>query len=165
MRQDLFEPGSGGEATEARVEAKSHFEIVTHSPAETVEFGRTIAHDLGSPCLMLLEGDLGSGKTTLAKGIISGLGLAQEDEVISPSYTLVHEYGEGEKAYHVDLYRIEGQQELATLGLDELFSQPAVVIIEWGEKLGNYFPGPYIRIRMEYISSEDRKITVEHLAS
>lgn len=165
MRSDQFEAGGGGEIAEARVEAKSHFEIVTHSPAETLEFGRTLAHGLESPCLMLLEGDLGSGKTTLTKGIISGLGLARPDEVTSPSFTLVHEYGQDKKAYHVDLYRIEGQQELATLGLDELFSQSAVVIIEWGEKLGDYRPGPYIRIRMEYISSEDRKITVERLES
>ncbi len=165
MRPDQFEPGGGGETAEARVEAKSHFEIVTHSPAETLEFGRTLAHDLESPCLVLLEGDLGSGKTTLTKGIISGLGLAREDEVTSPSFTLVHEYGQGKKAYHVDLYRIEGPQELATLGLDELFGQSAIVIIEWGEKLGDYLPGPHFRIRMEYIASEDRKITVERLES
>lgn len=165
MRPDQFESGGGGETAEARVEAKSHFEIVTHSPAETLGFGRTLAHDLESPCLVLLEGDLGSGKTTLTKGIISGLGLAREDEVTSPSFTLVHEYGQEKKAYHVDLYRIEGPQELATLGLDELFGQSAVVIIEWGEKLGDHLPGPYFRIKMEYIASEDRKITVERLES
>lgn len=165
MRPDQFERDGGGGTREARVEAKSHFEIVTHSPAETLEFGRTLAQDFKSPCLVLLEGDLGSGKTTLTKGIICGLGLARPDEVTSPSFTLVHEYGQDKKAYHVDLYRIEGQQELATLGLDELFSQSAVVIIEWGEKLGDNLPGPYFRIRMEYISSEDRKITVERLES
>jgi len=165
MRLDQFEAGGGGEIAEARVEAKSHFEIVTHSPAETLEFGHTLAREFGSPCLVLLEGDLGSGKTTLTKGIISGLGLAREDEVTSPSFTLVHEYGQEKKAYHVDLYRIEGQREMATLGLDELFSQSAVVIIEWGEKLGDYRSGPYIRIKMEYLASEDRKITVERLES
>ena len=165
MRLDHFERGGGGQIAEARVEAKSQFEIVTHSPEETLEFGRKLAHDLEPPCLVLLEGDLGSGKTTLTKGIISGLGLARPEEVTSPSFTLVHEYGREKKAYHVDLYRIEGPQELSTLGLDELFGQSAVVIIEWGEKLGDLLRGPYIRIKMEYIASEDRKITIEHLES
>jgi len=165
MKPQRFETGSGGGTAEAPVEAKIHFEIVTHSPAETLEFGRKLAHDLEPPSLVLLEGDLGSGKTTLTKGIISGLGLARPDEVTSPSFTLVHEYGREKKAYHVDLYRIEGPQELSTLGLDELFGQSAVVIIEWGEKLGDLLRGPYIRIKMEYIASEDRKITIERVES
>jgi tRNA threonylcarbamoyladenosine biosynthesis protein TsaE len=145
------------------VDVKTHFEVVTHSPAETLEFGRTLAKEIQSPCLILLEGDLGSGKTTLTKGLISGMGLAGEDEVTSPSFTLVHEYGQDRKAYHVDLYRIEGTRELATLGLDEFFGQAAVVIIEWGEKLGDYLPGPHLRIKMEYLAGEDRKITIERL--
>ncbi len=165
MRPGQFE-GSGGDSTpETRVEAKTRFEIVTHSPAETLEYGRSLAREFELPCLVLLEGDLGSGKTTLTKGIISGLGLAGEEEVTSPSFALVHEYGQERKAYHVDLYRIEGPQELATLGLEELFGQPAVVIIEWGEKLGDYGSRPQFRIRMEHLASEDRKITVERLAS
>lgn len=143
--------------------AKTHFEIVTHSPAETLEFGRGLARELQSPCVILLEGDLGSGKTTLTKGIISGLGLAREDEVTSPSFTLVHEYGQDQKAYHVDLYRIEGTREIATLGLDEMLSHPGVVIIEWGEKLEDQIHGPHFRIKLEHLASEDRKITVERL--
>ena len=145
------------------MKAKTHFEVVTHSPAETLEFGRRLAGEIQSPCVLLLEGDLGSGKTTLTKGLISGMGLAREDEVTSPSFTLVHEYGRDRKAYHVDLYRIEGTRELATLGLDEMFSQPAIVIIEWGEKLEDKIQGPYLRIKMEHLASEDRKITVDHL--
>lgn len=137
-------------------------EIVTHSPAETLAFGRALARELHPPCLVVLEGDLGSGKTTLTKGIISGLGLAPEEEVTSPSFTLVHEYGRERKAYHVDLYRVEGTQELATLGLEEIFAQPAIVVVEWGEKLGDNVPAPYLRIQMEYVASEERKITVEH---
>lgn len=152
----------GGSSPKARVKAKTHFEVVTHSPTETLEFGLGLARELQSPCVVLLEGDLGSGKTTLTKGLISGLGLAHEDEVTSPSFTLVHEYGRDQKAYHVDLYRIEGTRELATLGLDEMFAQPAIVIIEWGEKLEDKIHGPYLRIKMEHLASEDRKITVEH---
>jgi tRNA threonylcarbamoyladenosine biosynthesis protein TsaE len=152
----------GGQTPKARVNAKTQYVVVTHSPAETLEFGRGLARELQPPCVVLLEGDLGSGKTTLTKGLVSGLGLAREDEVTSPSFTLVHEYGQDRKAYHVDLYRIEGTRELATLGLDEMFSQPAIVIIEWGEKLEDKIRSPYLRIKMEYLASEDRKIVVEH---
>src|SRR5208282_1890944 len=80
-------------------------ERVTHSPEETVLFGRELAVHLQPPCLVLLEGDLGAGKTTLVKGIVAGLGAASEDEVTSPSFTLVHEYGSVGKVFHADLYR------------------------------------------------------------
>jgi len=142
-----------------------HVEIVTHSPAETLEFGRALARKIEPPCVVLLEGDLGSGKTTLAKGLIAGLGLAREEEVTSPSYTLVHEYGQENKVYHVDLYRIEDPQGLASLGLEELYGQRAIVIIEWGEKLGDNVPDQHLRIQMEYLSSDNRKITLHRLGA
>lgn len=165
MRPGQLHKGGGASAPETQARAATSFEIVTHSAAETLEFGRTLARDLHAPCLVLLEGDLGSGKTTLTKGIVSGLGLAQQDEVTSPSFALVHEYGQEKKAYHVDLYRIEGPRELATLGLEELFSQPAVVIVEWGEKLGKYAERAHFRITMEHLASDDRNIKVERLTS
>lgn len=146
------------------MEAQLHFEIITHSARETLEFGHTFAKQIKPPCVVLLEGDLGSGKTTLTKGLIAGLDLAREDEVTSPTFTLVHEYGEEKKAYHVDLYRIEGSVELASLGLDDLFLQPVIVIIEWGEKLGGV-PAPHVRIQMEHLANEDRKITVERMGN
>src|SRR5713226_914506 len=99
-------------------------ETVTHSPEETMAFGRALAGELEPPCLVLLEGELGTGKTTLVKGIVAGLGAAHEEEVNSPTFTLVHEYskpGVACRVYHVDLYRIEDPRELATLGLDECF--------------------------------------------
>jgi len=136
-------------------------EVVTHSATETIALGRALAREFEPPCVVLLEGELGSGKTTLTKGIVAGLGLASEDEVTSPSFTLVHEYGTAKKAYHVDLYRVETDQELSTLGLDEIFAQPAVVIIEWSEKLGDNVPSRCYRIRMEHVSSEERRIEVE----
>ncbi len=112
---------------------------------------------------MLLEGELGSGKTTLVKGIVAGLGVAPEDEVTSPTFTLVHEYGREKKVYHVDLYRVEGSRELETLGLDELLDSQALVIVEWGEKLGNYARSPQVRIRLEHLESDDRRIIVERV--
>ncbi len=138
-------------------------ERVTHSREETVLFGREIAEYFRPPCLVLLEGDLGAGKTTLIKGIVAGLGVASEDEVTSPSFTLVHEYGSAGSVYHADLYRIEGARDLATLGLEDLSSQAATVLIEWGEKLGDNVPLPCVKIRMEHLGSDDRRILIERV--
>ena len=99
-------------------------EVETRSPEETIAFGRDLAKELQPPCLVLIEGELGSGKTTLVKGLVAGLGAGREEEVTSPSFTLVHEYGGAHKVYHVDLYRVETEAELATLGLEELLGPP-----------------------------------------
>jgi|SRR5579862_8755135 len=136
---------------------------VTHSPEETMLFGREIARNLQLPCLVLLEGDLGAGKTTLVKGIVAGLGAASEDEVTSPSFTLVHEYGSGGRVFHADLYRIEGARDLATLGLEDLSNQAATVLVEWGDKLGESFPKPCVKIRMEHHGNDSRRILIERI--
>ena len=128
-----------------------------------MNFGRELAKQLHPPCLVLLEGELGSGKTTLVKGILASLASIPEDEVTSPSFTLVHEYGAEGKVYHVDLYRIEGARDLATLGLDELLDQDATVLIEWGEKFGGDISQPCVRIRFEHLGRDERRITVERL--
>lgn len=145
------------------------YDVVTYSPEETLTFGRKLAECLRPPCVVLLEGDLGSGKTTLTKGIAAGLGAAREEEVTSPSFTLVHEYanspsaGErGIKVYHVDLYRIEGFREIESLGLDELLTPLSTVVIEWGDKLPQRPQGPIVRIRMEVIAESSRRIVVEN---
>jgi tRNA threonylcarbamoyladenosine biosynthesis protein TsaE len=139
------------------------FDIVTHSPEETLAFGRRLSADLRPPCRVLLQGELGSGKTTLVKGIVSGLGVAQPDEVTSPSFTLVHEYGDDNKVYHVDLYRVEHAQDLATLGLEDVFTQRATTIIEWGERLGDNLPLPCTLVGLEHMSGEERRIRVKRL--
>jgi tRNA threonylcarbamoyladenosine biosynthesis protein TsaE len=140
-----------------------HCSLVTHSPEETVNFGRELAKEFQPPCLVLLEGELGSGKTTLVKGILSSLASIPEDEVTSPSFTLVHEYGLEAKVYHVDLYRVEGARDLATLGLEDLLGQDATVLIEWGEKFGEDVPRPCVRIRFEHLGRDERRITVQRL--
>jgi tRNA threonylcarbamoyladenosine biosynthesis protein TsaE len=136
------------------------FDIVTHSPEETVAFGRRVAVDLPPHSWVLLQGELGSGKTTLVKGIVAGLGAAQPDEVTSPSFTLVHEYGNDNRVYHVDLYRIEDPSELATLGLEDLLAQQVTTIVEWSERLGGDLPVPRLLVQMEYLSDEERRIRV-----
>src|ERR1700722_14397158 len=103
-------------------------EIKTHSSEETIERGREIGARLKAPVLILLSGDLGAGKTTLTKGIASGLGAAEVDEVTSPTFTLVHKYDGRAVVYHVDLYRIGDAHDLETLGLEDVFSEHAAVI-------------------------------------
>jgi tRNA threonylcarbamoyladenosine biosynthesis protein TsaE len=110
-------------------------DITTHSAEETIAFGRTLAGLLVPPKLVLLRGDLGAGKTTLVKGIAGAFAAAAEEDVTSPTFTLVHEY-RGPKAtlYHIDLYRIDTPRELETLALDDLRSENSILLIEWGEK-------------------------------
>src|SRR3974390_2400970 len=109
--------------------------IVTHSPEETIAFGRTLAELLTPPKLVLLRGDLGAGKTTLVKGIAAAFEAAAEEDVTSPTFTLLHEYrGPRANLYHIDLYRIDTQRELDTLALDDMRSENSILLIEGGEK-------------------------------
>ena len=141
----------------------NQLEFITHSAEETIELGARLASQLPQTCLLVLDGELGSGKTTLVKGIVSGLGVARQEEVTSPSFTLVHEYGTDRKVYHADLYRVEGAREQATLGLEDLLEQEAIVIVEWGEKLIDQDVNAQVRIHMELLEGEDRRITIEGL--
>jgi len=111
-------------------------EITTHSAEETIAFGRSLAELLAPPKLVLLRGELGAGKTTLVKGIAAAFEAAAEEDVTSPTFTLVHEYrGPRANLYHIDLYRIDTPRELETLGLDDLRAeQDSILLIEWGEK-------------------------------
>ena len=135
-------------------------EIITHSAEETTRWGREFAKKLKPPMLVLLTGELGSGKTTLTKGIVAGLGAAAEDEVTSPTFTLVHVYGKAQKVYHGDLYRIESFHDFETLGMEDLFATPAVVILEWSERFPLASPWPQVRIRLEHLQGDSRRIRV-----
>ena len=135
-------------------------EIITHSSEETTSWGRELAKKLTAPVVVLLTGDLGSGKTTLTKGIVAGLGAAAEDEVTSPTFTLVHVYGKAAKVYHADLYRIESFHDFETLGLEDVFAKPAIVILEWSERFPLQLPWPQVRIRLEHCGGDLRRILV-----
>jgi tRNA threonylcarbamoyladenosine biosynthesis protein TsaE len=134
----------------------------TSSEEETVELGRMIARALPARACILLIGNLGAGKTTLAKGIIHGLGVAEPEEVASPTFTLIHEYGEG-RVYHIDLYRLDKVEELATLGLDDIFDREAVVLIEWGERFPGKMPAQRMEIRLSAIDPTERQIEILNL--
>lgn len=127
--------------------------FVTNSEEETIELGRRIVSTLPKKCVVLLIGNLGAGKTTLAKGIVSGLGAASEDEVSSPTFTLIHEYSP--RVYHIDLYRLDRAEQVATLGLDEIFDREAVVLIEWGERFPQLLPKDRIEIRLRTLAGAD----------
>jgi tRNA threonylcarbamoyladenosine biosynthesis protein TsaE len=135
-------------------------EVITGSAEETTRWGREFAKRLKAPVLVLLTGELGSGKTTLTKGIVAGLGAATEDEVTSPTFTLVHVYGDVAKVYHGDLYRIESFHDFETLGLEDVFAQPAVVILEWSEKFPLKSAWPQVRVRLEHAGGDHRRITL-----
>jgi tRNA threonylcarbamoyladenosine biosynthesis protein TsaE len=151
-------------------------EFISCSAEETIAKGREIAAKLHPPGLVLLKGDLGSGKTTLTKGIISGLGAAREEDVTSPTFNLVHEFrsptlarskGNSDpcKVYHVDLYRIENFPDLESLGLEDALSEKAIVIIEWPEHFTLRTDWPTVEIRLEHAGGDSRRISVSELNS
>ena len=136
-------------------------EITTHSAEETIAFGRTLARLLAPPKLVLLRGDLGAGKTTLIKGIAAAFEAASEDDVTSPTFTLVHEYrGPLANLYHIDLYRVDTPRQLQTLGLDDLIAEDSVLLIEWGEKFSRFVRDRDVEISLERVGENDRKIQV-----
>lgn len=134
----------------------------TASEAETIALGERLAGELPARGVVLLIGNLGAGKTTLAKGIVAGLHAAPPDEVSSPTFTLIHEYGDG-KVYHIDLYRLEEPREVATLGLEELFERDAVILIEWGERFPRMMPAERTEIRIRATPDDEREIEVTTL--
>jgi tRNA threonylcarbamoyladenosine biosynthesis protein TsaE len=135
-------------------------EFISRSPEATVEMGRELARRLTPPVLVLLSGELGSGKTTLSKGIISGLGAAREEDVTSPTFTLVHVFHNHAKVYHVDLYRVEEFRDLETLALEDALSEPAVVVVEWSERFSLRSDWPRIVVRLEHLDGDTRRITI-----
>ena len=136
-------------------------EITTHSPEETIAFGRTLTELLAPPKLVLLRGDLGAGKTTLVKGIAAAFEAAAEEDVTSPTFTLIHEYrGPRANLYHIDLYRIDTQRELETLGLDDLRSDKSILLIEWGEKFPRFERERDVEIALERMGESERRIRI-----
>lgn len=134
-------------------------EITTRSPDETIAFGRTLRAVLAPPRLVLLRGDLGAGKTTLVKGIAESFRAAKEEDVTSPTFTLIHEYrGPEANLYHIDLYRVDTQRELETLGLDDLLGPQSILLIEWGEKFPRFVRERDVEISIQRVSDTERRI-------
>jgi tRNA threonylcarbamoyladenosine biosynthesis protein TsaE len=136
-------------------------EVVTHSEKETIALGQTLKDVLSAPKLVLLRGDLGAGKTTLVKGIAEAFEAAQEDDVTSPTFTLVHEYrGPEATLYHIDLYRVDTARQLETLGLDDLIAENSILLIEWGEKFERFRRDRDVEIALERTGETGRRILI-----
>lgn len=131
---------------------------ITHNEEETIALGRRFASEWPAQALVLLIGDLGAGKTTLTKGIVEGRGIA--DPVTSPTFTLIHEYGDPPRAFHIDLYRLDEAHEVSALGLEELLDRPALTLIEWGERFPELWPRDRIEVRLQRLPDESRRIEV-----
>jgi tRNA threonylcarbamoyladenosine biosynthesis protein TsaE len=140
-------------------------EYETKSSAGTIAIGRKLADLLAPPRLLILRGDLGAGKTTLVKGIAAALGAADPDEVTSPTFTLVHEYagelnGKPVKLLHLDLYRLDAERQLDSLGLEEMRTPDALILVEWGEKFQSIRKHADGEISITFAGGDARKIDV-----
>jgi tRNA threonylcarbamoyladenosine biosynthesis protein TsaE len=134
----------------------------TRSVEGTLALGERIAELLSPPMLVILRGEVGAGKTTLVKGIAAALGAAAEDDVTSPTFTIVHEY-EGTKVrlFHLDLYRLETEEQIAVLGLDEMAGYDnALVLVEWGDRFESIVRRADGEIYMEHGEDDDRGLIV-----
>jgi tRNA threonylcarbamoyladenosine biosynthesis protein TsaE len=136
-------------------------EFITHSPEETITLGRSLAGMLAPPKIVVLRGDLGAGKTTLVKGIAEAFRAAAEEDVTSPTFTLIHEYrGPEAILYHIDLYRVDTQRQLETLGLDDLIAENSILLIEWGEKFARFERECDLKISLERIAENERRVRI-----
>lgn len=131
----------------------------TSSEEETIALGESLAVQFPPRLTVLLIGNLGAGKTTLAKGIVKGLGAALIDDVSSPTYTLIHQYSQN--VYHIDLYRLDDARQVEGLGLEEIFDREAIVLIEWGERFPRLLPEHRMEIRIATEDENTRRLEVK----
>ncbi len=137
---------------------ENSYTIITESPAETEEFGAKLAELIEIPALILLKGDLGTGKTLIIKAAVSALGY--QGDVTSPTFNLVQEYQARVEIIHMDLYRLDRSGELLDIGFEDYLNREAVIFIEWPELALSLIPADFIFINIEKISAKKRKITV-----
>ncbi len=132
----------------------------THSEEETIAAGAKLSVLLPDRGAVLLIGNLGAGKTTLVKGIAEARGAAQRDDVSSPTFPLIHEYGEPPRVFHIDLYRLETEQEVLSLGIDDLLDRRALTLIEWGERFPSLWPSGTLAVKLDHLGGDSRRIAL-----
>ncbi len=142
----------------------THAVYETRTEDDTIKLGAELASGWGLPAVVLLIGNLGAGKTTMAKGIAEGLGVTHREEVSSPTFPLVHEYGERGQLAHVDLYRLDTVEEVESLGLDEIIARADVTLLEWAERFSQLMPRQRIEIRIQARDDDSRCIEVTEYA-
>jgi tRNA threonylcarbamoyladenosine biosynthesis protein TsaE len=135
----------------------------TRSVEGTLELGERVSELLlPAPRVVILRGEVGAGKTTLVKGIAAALGAAAEDDVTSPTFTIVHEYvGRSVRVFHLDLYRLETEEQITVLGLEEMAGyENALVLVEWGERFESVVKMAGAEIYMEHGEGDERGLVV-----
>ena len=133
---------------------------ITNSAAETRALGEKLASRLKAGDVVVLEGELGAGKSELARGIARGLGVTET--VTSPSFTILNVYESGRcPLYHFDWYRLESEEELYELGMDEYLGGDGIAVVEWAERCPDAVPENVLRIRLEVTGGESRRITAD----
>ncbi len=138
--------------------------ITSHNESETIALAEKLAPLFRPGDLVILKGELGAGKTAFVRGLAGALGLDRE-AVNSPSFTIVNEYPGERPMYHLDLYRINDPTELDEIGWDEYLQRPGLIVVEWGDKAGNYLPSQYYVISFKIINEQTREIDVSHVQS
>jgi len=135
-------------------------QLITDSPEGTKEFSKNFAQGLKSPTILVLYGNLGSGKTTFIQGLAEGLGIKKR--ILSPTFVFIRRYSFGDnlKFYHVDLYRLDSERDVEAIGLKEILEERAIIAIEWPEKVERLLPEDLIKIKLETLDENKRKIQV-----
>jgi len=133
--------------------------IISHSPDETIGLASKLVGLFTPQDVIVLKGSLGSGKTVFVKGLAKALGL-DENKVNSPSFTIVNEYPGKNPLYHFDLYRLENIDELIEIGWDEYINREGLMVVEWGEKAGNYLPDRYYELEFKILNESEREINI-----
>lgn len=135
-------------------------EFQTNSEEETIALGSALSALLPERGAVLLIGNLGAGKTTLVKGLAEARKVVARDDVSSPTFPLIHEYGDPVRIFHIDLYRLETEQEVLSLGIDDLLDRRALTLIEWGERFPSLWPKETLAIRLEHLGGDSRRISL-----
>ena len=139
-------------------------EFLTKSSDETIALGKKIGAKLKPGDIVGFYGELGSGKTTMIKGVAIGFGVKEQDIVKSPSFIMVNEYKGRYPIYHIDLYRIKNAEEILSIGFDEYLYGNGICLIEWAEKAEKELPDKTIKIELEVVNLEKRKIKIKELS-
>ncbi len=141
-----------------------HYHCKTTSEAETFELGRKLSLKLKPGDAISLEGDLGTGKTALVKGIAWGMGITEP--ITSPTFTLVNTYEGSATLHHFDIYRVDDAEELYTIGWEEYFDRDAITVVEWGDRFPELLPAHTLHIRLSRDGDhpDNRSITFERQA-
>ena len=132
--------------------------MVSNSPQDTFAAGRKIAGFLSAGSVVALNGTLGSGKTLLASGIASGLGVSEN--ITSPTYTIINEYPSSPVLYHIDVYRLNGDRDFQEIGGDEIINSNGICVIEWSERISKSLPDNALTITLEITGPSSRSIKI-----